>query len=213
LVTSISGELVTNAEAQGSQSDDLVNECRRMAQQEYNDSVALFDASSTKEYQQGNVWSEKTHTLLEALKKPHPPSGQFGDASVFNTIARSPAQVAAATSADVDATLKAVEQSVRVLQSQYEATPGNPVLYCEYIFAFNHRGALQHLSRYAKLHQSLLETIEHYFQLRIFAASATSKSAYDKNRAEINETLIDLYIQEQKNSDHTQNMLKQMRKQ
>lgn len=212
LATFISGGVVTNAEAQGS-ADDLVSECRRMSQQDYTDSVALFDASSTKDKQQFDVWIEKTRALVEAFKKPHPPSGRFGDASVFNTIAKSPAQVAAGICADVDATLKAVEQSLKALERQREATPDDPALYCEYITVFYHRGALQRLSRYAVIHQLLLVEMERYFRMRILAASAISKSAYDKDRAEISGDLVDLYVQEQQSSDRTQNMLKQTRKQ
>ena len=212
LVALINDGLVTSAESQGS-IDDQINECRRMAQQEYNDSVALFDASATKDKQEFDEWSEKTRKLLEPLKNEHPPLGQFGDASVFNTIARSPAQVAAAISADVDATLKAVEQSLKVVEKKRQATPRDPALYCEYILVFNHRGALQHLSRYAAIHQLLLKEIERHFQMRILAASTISKSAYNKDRAEINKTLVDLYAQEQQSSDRTKNVLKQMRKQ
>jgi hypothetical protein len=212
LAASISGEVVTNAEAQGS-IDDQVSECRRMSQQDYSDSVALFDSSSTKDKQQFDVWIERTRALVEAFKKPHPPSGRFGDASVFNIIAKSPAQVAAGISADVDATLKVVEQSLKAIERQREATPDDPALYCEYMVVFYHRGALQRLSRYAVIHQLLLAEIENYFRTRILAASAISKSAYDKDRTEISGDLVDLYVQEQQSSDRTQNMLKQMRKQ
>jgi hypothetical protein len=193
--------------------DDQVGECRRMALQEYNDSVSQFDAAATKEKLQFDEWTEKARILVEALKKAQRSSGQFGDAAAFDTIAKSPARVAVETSADIDATLAAVEQTLKAIERQREATPNDPSLYCSYVFVFNHRGTLQRLSRYATIHQLLIKAIERYFQMRILVASSISKTEYEKDRSSISDTLVDLYVQEKTSADHTRNMLAQLRKQ
>ncbi len=193
--------------------DAQIDECRRMALQEQGNSIAMFNSSATKDKQQFDLWANKTETLIEVMKKTPIPVGKFGDAHVFDSIRRSPARVAMELSADVDAALGAVTLNLKSIETQREATPNDPILYCDYIFVLAHKNVLQHFSRSAGVHKILLDAMEHYFIARITIYSSMSKSKYEKERAEISETLLDLYTQEQRSSDHAHMMLKQLLKQ
>jgi len=193
--------------------DAKVDECRRMALQEQGVSIALYDSSATKDKQQFDVWSEKTRILIEASKKSPIVAGRFGDPAIFEGIRRSPAQVATEVSADVEAALRAVTQILTVIENQRQATPNDPVLYCDYVFVWAHRNVLQRLSRYATIHKLLLDAIERYFSLRIKIYSSISRTEYERERIEISDALLDLYDQERQSSAGTQIMLKQLLKQ
>jgi hypothetical protein len=121
--------------------------------------------------------------------------------------------VATEVSSDVDATLRVVGQNLAVLENQRQVTPNDPVLYCSLLFVWANKNILQHLVRLATVHQLMLKIMVDYFQLRIAVASSISHAQYDKDKAEITETLLDLYEGERARSDHTQTLLKALLKQ
>lgn len=191
----------------------LVDECRRIALEEYTSAAAEYDSDAVKDKELFDTWSKKTSTLIAAAKKANAVFGRFGDALVFDSYPRSPAKIAAGVSTDVETTLRAVSSTVTTLENQLAATPRDPVLYCSYATVFYHRNILQKLSRSAAVHQITLQEIENYFQVRIRVSSAISNTEYQKDRDAINESLLDLYEGEVRTAAHTQVLLKQLTKQ
>ena len=96
----------------------------------------------------------------------------------------------------MEAARNAIEQNLKVLEKQLEATPHDPVLYCDYFLVYVHKKILLHMGIYLTVHQHALDEMEFYFRMRIKASSSISKAEYEKDRAEINETLLDLYEQQ-----------------
>jgi hypothetical protein len=205
--------LISNVAEAQDPATALVDECRRIAQEEYTSAATEYDSDAAKDKAIFDIWSKKTLTLLAAAKKANAVFGRFGDARVFDNYSRSPAKIAEGVSTDVETTLRAVSSTVTTLETQLSATPRDPVLYCSYATVFYHRNILQKLSRSTSVHQITLQEIENYFHVRIRVSSAISKTEYQKDRDAINESLLDLYEGEVRTAAHTQVLLKQLTKQ
>jgi hypothetical protein len=181
-----------------------------LALEEHRAAVAAADANAAKEDALFSTWKGKFGGMYRAAEAVKAQVGVHGDASIFDVLRRSPQAVAADVAKDVDATLSAVNGSWKVLDQQYEHTPNDPEIYCEYVFAATRRSSLQHLARAAALHRLLLETVEAYFRERIRVASAVSDSQYQKENQAIAEALLDLYENETTRARSTRLLLKQL---
>jgi hypothetical protein len=191
----------------------VVDECRRIALEEYTNAAADYDSHAAQEKENFDIWSKKELTLLAAAKKTNAEIGRFGDAKVFDSYARSPAKIAERVSTEVETTLRAVSSALTTLDGQLSVTPRDPVLYCSYATVFYHRNILQKLSGLTAMHHLTLQEMENYFQIRIKVSSAISKTEYQKDRDEINEALLDLYEGEVRTAAHMEVLLKQLTKQ
>jgi hypothetical protein len=205
--------LISNVAKAQDPAAELVDECRRIAQEQYTSAAAEYDSDALKDKEIFDTWRKKTSILVAATKKANAVPGRFGDAKIFDNYPRLPSKIAAGVFTDVQTTLRAVSSTVTTLENQLSATPRDPVLYCSYATAFYHRNILQKLLRSVGVHQITLQEIENYFQVRIGVSSAISKTEYQKDRDEINETLLNLYEGEVRTAAHTQVLLKQLTKQ
>ena len=213
LVGATAGQATAGLRITEDSTTTAVDECRRIAQDEYTSAAAEYDSDAAKDKEQFDIWSKKASTLLTAAKKANAVFGRFGDALVFDSYPRSPAKIAKGVSTDVVTTLRAVSSTLATLESQLSATPRDAILYCSYATALYHRNILQKLSRSTAVHQIALQEIEDYFQIRIRVSSAISKTEYQKDLDAINEALLDLYEGEVRTAAHTQILLKRLTKQ
>jgi hypothetical protein len=191
----------------------LVDECRRIALEQQTNSVAEYDAGFLKEKAISETWDKKMKTLLAAAKMPHPAFGTFGNVHAFDEYARSPATIAQNMSIDAKSTLQAVSSALTTLEGQLSVTPDDPVLYCSYVKVHAHCNILRRLSRYLEMHQLTLELMQDYFRLRIALSSTISNTEYQKDRAAINETLLELYDAEMRSDAHLKPLLRMLAKQ
>jgi hypothetical protein len=205
--------LISNAAAAQDTGTAFVDECRRIALEQYTSAAAEYDSNAAKDKEQFDIWGRKTSTLLAAAKKANAELGKFGDPQVFDNYARSPAKVAKRMSTETQTTLRAVSSALTTLDNQLTATPRDPTLYCSYATVFYHRNTLEKLSRSIAVHELNLEQMENYFQVRIRVSSAISKAEYQKDQAAINEALLDLYEGEVRSAAHLQTLLMILTKQ
>jgi len=69
--------LITDVAAAQDSATALVNECRRIALEEYTSAAAEYDSDAAKDKEQFDIWSKKTSTLIAAAKKQMPYLADF----------------------------------------------------------------------------------------------------------------------------------------